>query len=284
MKFLRWLKIAFGITKDLQKAGIIRIKELDAIEGVTDKVTEIVKDNLKKSVLLVLCLWASSASAQTTTATNGVQAPGTDAVWVFRSQADNAKAKLLIDAEGIRDGASPFGYAEVGLRAQDEIRDASGTVLSSADLFGGLRLMPKSYGYTLPGGVWRLYAPDGPYEYTGTEDEAVQYRNRLSAAFGGVPISYELLEAATATSRRCVDTRCGDMLELYATGWIRTTAQNAQGMDWIVSNRVMMMLDGQGRFYLPLFSQPMYEPPIGPKRYACIGPDGHLSAQPSPCN
>jgi hypothetical protein len=67
----------------------------------------------------------------------GVQTPGTSQTWEFRNQ-----------SEGVHDGAVPDGYAEYALRAQDELRDGSGRVLSSHDMHGMLRLMSRSYGYT----------------------------------------------------------------------------------------------------------------------------------------
>lgn len=87
----------------------------------------------------------------------GVLAPSTNATWWFKSRTDNSRARLVVDAEGIHDGAPPDGYAEVAGRAQDEIRDpyATGSVIASSDMWGGFRVFSHSY-------KWSRYPPYDP--------------------------------------------------------------------------------------------------------------------------
>lgn len=73
------------------------------------------------------------------------QPTGREHVWIFRNESDHAVARLLVDSQGVHDGAAPDGYAEVLARAQDEIRDAEGRVLSSSNVSGGLRVMSHSF-------------------------------------------------------------------------------------------------------------------------------------------
>lgn len=73
---------------------------------------------------------------------------GTAQTWTFRSSTDNAVARVLVDAEGLNQGAVPDGYAEYALRTQDEVRDRNGHVLSSQDMHAMIRLMSRSFGYT----------------------------------------------------------------------------------------------------------------------------------------
>lgn len=73
---------------------------------------------------------------------------GTPTTWTFRTSTDNAIARVLIDSEGLHDGAVPDGYAELMLRAQDELRDPRGGVISSNDMQGHLRAASKSFGFT----------------------------------------------------------------------------------------------------------------------------------------
>src|SRR5215210_5941455 len=81
----------------------------------------------------------------------GTLAPGTPTTWTFRTSTENAVARVLIDSEGKDTGAAPDGYAELVLRAQDELRDAERKVQSSSDVTGHLRVMSHSYGYdTVP--------------------------------------------------------------------------------------------------------------------------------------
>lgn len=77
----------------------------------------------------------------------GTLKPGTDTTWTFRTSTDNAVATLLVDSEGINAGAVPRGYAQLVLRAQDELRAPNGRVLSSDDFHGYLRAMSKSFGH-----------------------------------------------------------------------------------------------------------------------------------------
>jgi hypothetical protein len=77
----------------------------------------------------------------------GTLAPGTATTWTFRTSTDNAVARVLIDSEGKEIGAVPDGYAELVLRAQDELRDDSNRVQSSSDMTGHLRVMSHSFGY-----------------------------------------------------------------------------------------------------------------------------------------
>lgn len=79
----------------------------------------------------------------------GLNVPyGQSQTWEFRNAADNGVARVLVNAEGRTVGAVPDGYAEYALRAQDEIRDRLGRVLTSNDMQASLRLMSRSFGYT----------------------------------------------------------------------------------------------------------------------------------------
>ena len=81
---------------------------------------------------------------------------GQDNTWTFRNKNDNAVARILIDEEGRNDGGPPNGYAELVLRAQDEIHDALGHVLASSDVHGTIRVMSNSYAWTDTGDPTRL--------------------------------------------------------------------------------------------------------------------------------
>jgi hypothetical protein len=78
----------------------------------------------------------------------GASKPGTPATWTFRTSTDNAVARVLIDSQGTTEGAAPSGWAELALRAQDEVHGPNGQVLSSSDIQGSLRVMSHSFGYT----------------------------------------------------------------------------------------------------------------------------------------
>lgn len=67
--------------------------------------------------------------------------------WAFRNEGDGGTARLLVDSQGVHDGAAPNGYAVVDVRAQDEIRNTDNTVLASSDVHGQLRVMSHSYAY-----------------------------------------------------------------------------------------------------------------------------------------
>jgi hypothetical protein len=96
----------------------------------------------------------STARAQTCTLDQqnpifnpGEQSPGTSSTWTFRTSTDNAVARVLIDSEGTIGGAAPDGYAELALRAQDEIRDPQNQVLASSETQASVRVMSRSFGY-----------------------------------------------------------------------------------------------------------------------------------------
>ncbi len=55
-------------------------------------------------------------------------ASGTPTTWIFRSATDDSIVTLLIDAEGIHEGATPHGYVQLQLKAQDEVHDRTGRV------------------------------------------------------------------------------------------------------------------------------------------------------------
>jgi hypothetical protein len=78
----------------------------------------------------------------------GPHAPGTPTTWTFRTSTENAVARVLIDSQGTEDGAVPGGWAEVALRAQDEVHGPHHEVLSSSDVQGFIRVMSHSFGYT----------------------------------------------------------------------------------------------------------------------------------------
>lgn len=90
----------------------------------------------------------SALSQQNPVFTPGRLANGTNTTWTFRSRTENSVATLLVDSEGTEAGAVPDGYAQVVIRAQDELRDPSNRVLSSSDMNGHLRVMSRSFGYT----------------------------------------------------------------------------------------------------------------------------------------
>ena len=91
---------------------------------------------------------ASVFAAKDPVFTPGVLERGTPTTWTFRSRTDNGRATLQVDAEGINDGAVPDAYAQVLVRAQDEIRDRNNKVLSSNNMWGALRVQSRSFGYT----------------------------------------------------------------------------------------------------------------------------------------
>ncbi len=83
--------------------------------------------------------------------TPGVQSANHGQTWTFRTQSDNADARILIDSQGTYEGASPYGVAELLLRAQDEVHHPNGSVWHSADVYGRIRLMPYSFAWPMTG-------------------------------------------------------------------------------------------------------------------------------------
>lgn len=152
------------------------VRRLDAMAATLDAnhleykrafyaLVEGLRATLPPVMLLLVMLWPSPLWAQDVTEvfrylnpifSPGVLASGTSATWTFRSRSDNALARVLIDAEGITEGAAPWGYAELMLRAQDEIHDGAGAVLTSSDVRGSIRLMSRSYAWPLSGNPFVL--------------------------------------------------------------------------------------------------------------------------------
>lgn len=77
----------------------------------------------------------------------GALKPGTPTTWTFRTSTDNAVARVLIDSQGTEDGAVPNGWAELALRAQDEVHGPNHEVVTSSDVQGFIRVMSHSFGY-----------------------------------------------------------------------------------------------------------------------------------------
>ncbi len=163
--------------------------------------------------------------------------------WVYKTDDDNTSAVLKIDAQGTNDGAAPFGYAELVIRAQDEIRDRDSRVRHSSDVQGHIRVMSYSYAYPLNGG--------------------------------------------DPTVLTCYGTQCGQMMESYVDGTLRSTAGGGGSIDWVTGNKQRMALDKNGVLSYKTVVADDYQPPKGRKLYACIIPNGdgagQVVAQLEPC-
>lgn len=117
-----------------------------------------------------------------------------------KAKADNAIARVLIDAEGTHDGAAPDGYAELHVRAQDELRDRSGKVLASSDVNGGIRAQSHSYGYSDDPKAGRCRDTQCP-DYT----EVWSDKNTRITSSGGV------VDIVTGSQQRIVIDRAGSI-------------------------------------------------------------------------
>lgn len=69
---------------------------------------------------------------------------GTDTTWTFRTSTDNAVATVLVSSEGTDEGATPSGYAQLMLNAQDEVHNPDGSSVG-ANMSGYLRVAGKTF-------------------------------------------------------------------------------------------------------------------------------------------
>lgn len=83
-------------------------------------------------------------NTQNPTFNPGTLPKGTSTTWTFKTSTDNAVANLLVSSEGLTDGASPDGFAQVQINAQDEIRRGSAAPTGS-NMSGYLRVMSKTF-------------------------------------------------------------------------------------------------------------------------------------------
>lgn len=84
----------------------------------------------------------------TLTFTNGRLPNGSATTYRFTTATDNGIVRLVVDSAGTNEGAVPSGWAEIALRAQDEIHDRRGRTLSSSDVFGQIITTSKSFGFS----------------------------------------------------------------------------------------------------------------------------------------
>jgi hypothetical protein len=84
----------------------------------------------------------------TLTFTNGRLPSGSRTTYRFTTATDNGIVRLVVDSAGTNEGAVPSGWAEIALRAQDEIHDQRGRTLSSSDVFGQIITTSKSFGFS----------------------------------------------------------------------------------------------------------------------------------------
>jgi hypothetical protein len=68
---------------------------------------------------------------------------GTNTTWTFKTSTDNAVASVLISSEGSTIGATPNGYAQLQINAQDEVPTPSGRVGSNMSAY--LRVMSRTF-------------------------------------------------------------------------------------------------------------------------------------------
>ena len=65
-------------------------------------------------------------NGQNLTFNPGKLADGTDTTWTFKTATDNAVATLAVSSEGTTVGATPKGFAQVLVNAQDEVPQPTG--------------------------------------------------------------------------------------------------------------------------------------------------------------